>query len=137
MVSQYLFRLECFKCGQIIQENNKKRIINCLICHKPLCETCNTHGCCPNHFAELPLEMQTQFVNTGKAVEKRSYHWKIIGLPIMLLAITLLFTRPHFNKALLPMLLILFLFEWFNWNARYISQYRRGKHLEKENYVRE
>ncbi len=81
--------------------------------------------------------MQTQFVNTGKAVEKRSYHWKIIGLPIMLLAITLLFTRPHFNKALLPMLLILFLFEWFNWNARYISQYRRGKHLEKENYVRE
>ncbi|UYP47373.1 hypothetical protein NEF87_003658 [Candidatus Lokiarchaeum ossiferum] len=135
MISQYQFCLECTKCNKAIKENNKKRLIFCIVCHKPLCEECDTYGCCPEHFAELPIEMQKEFVITEKKVEKRSYHWKVIGLPIMLLALTLLLTRPHFQRILLPLLLLLFLFEWFNWNSRYITQYRRKKYLEKKQEI--
>jgi hypothetical protein len=131
--TEVLLSLNCDICGELIDTKNPKSIIHCLVCDQTVCRNCNTYGCCPDHFSQLPSRTQKIFVETGNAVEKKSYHWKIIGLPLIFLFCMLLYTVPRFNKILLPMLLILFLFEWFNWNVTYISQYRRKCYLNNTN----
>jgi len=82
-----MFRYKCQLCGTESQANGQNSIMRCNVCGIYLCDLCNHHNFCGNHWNAIPdsiKPMLIQIEQDAKNDKKKAIITFALGLPLLM-----------------------------------------------------